>query len=176
MLSILTGIPGETTLYLTIDTVFEKDSTVQYSVEFLNTLYLPDVPPYKLDLKVGDPVDATAELGSTSILLWHQTYSEGVKVKHSRSHRLHWMYQTRYGSPCFDSNHPLLLTMFTFQFTLKVTFAMTSNKTQLKLPAFTRNKSCSHGQLSVACSRILTVTQQTFVHIQSNKNAFVNFM
>lgn len=93
MLSFLTGIPGETALYLSIDTVFEKDRIVQYWVEFLNTLYLPGVPPYKLDLKVGDPVDATAEFGSTSILLWHQTYSEGVKVKHSRSHRLHWMYQ-----------------------------------------------------------------------------------
>lgn len=69
VLTILTGIPGETTLYLSIDTVFEKDCTVQYSVEFLNTLYLPGVPPNKLDLKVGDPVDATAEFGSTSILL-----------------------------------------------------------------------------------------------------------
>lgn len=69
VLSFLTGIPGETELYLSINNVFEKDCTVQYSVEFLNTLYLLGVPPYKLGLKVGVPVDATAEFVSTSILL-----------------------------------------------------------------------------------------------------------
>lgn len=38
-----------------IDTVLEEDCTVQYSVEFPNTLQLPGVPPHENDLKSGSP-------------------------------------------------------------------------------------------------------------------------
>jgi ATP-dependent DNA helicase PIF1 len=42
--------------YKSIDTVCDSTETVKYPTEFLNSLDLPGMPLYKLQLKVGSPV------------------------------------------------------------------------------------------------------------------------
>lgn len=55
--ALLTCNPGEATSYLTIDIVVEEDRAKQFPV----TLQLLGVPPHKLDLKVGVPLNASAD-------------------------------------------------------------------------------------------------------------------
>lgn len=55
--ALLTCNPGEATSYQTIDIVVEEDCAKQFPV----TLQLPSIPPHKLDLKVGVPLNASAD-------------------------------------------------------------------------------------------------------------------
>ncbi|XP_036344619.1 uncharacterized protein LOC118753824 [Rhagoletis pomonella] len=50
------GIPGETTIYKSIDTVVNQDEVVNYPTEFLNSLDLPGMPLHVLTLKIGVPI------------------------------------------------------------------------------------------------------------------------
>uniref|UniRef100_W5LVL5 ATP-dependent DNA helicase n=1 Tax=Lepisosteus oculatus TaxID=7918 RepID=W5LVL5_LEPOC len=52
----LKKVPGEATVFKSVDTVVDIDDVVQYPVEFLNTLHPPGVPPHNLSLKIGCPV------------------------------------------------------------------------------------------------------------------------
>jgi ATP-dependent DNA helicase PIF1 len=49
-------LPGDLVSYKSIDTVCDATEAVNYSTEFLNSLYLPGKPPHNLQLKVGFPV------------------------------------------------------------------------------------------------------------------------
>ncbi|CAH2105889.1 unnamed protein product [Euphydryas editha] len=54
--NILDEVMGETTEYLSVDTVIDSENSTSYPVEFLNSLELSGVPSHKLKLKVGVPV------------------------------------------------------------------------------------------------------------------------
>jgi hypothetical protein len=49
-------LPGDLVSYKCIDTVCDATEAVNYPTEFLNSLDLPDMPPYNLQLEVGSPV------------------------------------------------------------------------------------------------------------------------
>ncbi len=49
-------IPGNSSHYISIDSVADEEQAVQYPLEFLNSLELSGVPPHKLELKFGAPV------------------------------------------------------------------------------------------------------------------------
>ena len=56
--NIIHWLPGEVTIYSSIDSVMASDDTTAYPVEFLNSLELSGVPPHKLELKVGVSIQA----------------------------------------------------------------------------------------------------------------------
>ncbi|GFT36853.1 ATP-dependent DNA helicase [Trichonephila clavipes] len=49
-------VPRDLMLYKSIDTVCDTNEAVNYSAEFLNSLNLPGIPPYHLQLMVGSLV------------------------------------------------------------------------------------------------------------------------
>lgn len=59
-IALLTCIPGGAISYLSISTVLEEDRAEWYPI----TLQHPDVLLHKFDLKVGAPLNASAEFGS----------------------------------------------------------------------------------------------------------------
>jgi len=50
------AILGKTTRFKSIDTVMNQDEDINYPTEFLNSFYLPVMPPYILTLKIGVPI------------------------------------------------------------------------------------------------------------------------
>ena len=55
-LEIQQQLPGETTLYKSIDTATDTDAAVQYPTEFLNSLEPSGMPPHYLRLKIGSSI------------------------------------------------------------------------------------------------------------------------
>lgn len=49
-------IPGKTTKYLSINTVIDVNQSVNYPIEFLNSLEPQGMLPHLLKLKVGSPI------------------------------------------------------------------------------------------------------------------------
>ncbi|XP_029657310.1 uncharacterized protein LOC115231390 [Octopus sinensis] len=54
--SLLLRLPGDVTVYKSVDTIPNQDEVVDYLTEFLNSLEPSDVPPHILTPKVGSPV------------------------------------------------------------------------------------------------------------------------
>ena len=53
---LLQQVPGDVTLYKSVDSAPDISGVVQYPVEFLNSLELSGVPPHMLQLKIGAPI------------------------------------------------------------------------------------------------------------------------
>ena len=60
-------LPGNGHEYRSIDAVIEQDQTVNYPEEFLNSLYIPGIPPHPLPLKVGVPVMLIRNMDSPTL-------------------------------------------------------------------------------------------------------------
>jgi len=157
---ILNEMPGEETVYESIDTATSEEGSVQYPVEFLNSQDPPGMPPHKLKLKVGSPIMLLRNLDAP-----HLCNGTRLRVTSLKPHVIEATILTGIskGKSVFMPRIPLIFNDCPFefkrlQFPIRVCFAITINKSQgqsLKVAGVDLRKPCfAHGQLYVACSRV----------------------
>ncbi|CAK1595296.1 unnamed protein product [Parnassius mnemosyne] len=157
---ILSEVAGEITEYLSVDTVIDTEQSTSYPVEFLNSLELSGVPSHKLQLKCGVPVMLMRNLDAPRLC-----NGTRLRVTHLGRNIIGATILTGVGQGenVIIPRIPIIPTDLPFQFKrlqfpIKLSFAMTINKTQgqtLQVAGVNLEKPCfSHGQLYVACSRV----------------------
>ncbi|XP_060846201.1 ATP-dependent DNA helicase PIF1-like [Rhopalosiphum padi] len=163
--TVLQRIDGAHQSYTAIDTVVvdDPDEVANYPTEFLNTLEPDGLPPYNLTLKVGSIVMLLRNLDSKRRLC------NGTRLVVTELRRFNFKARMLSGGAQDDIIIPAIpltssgeddlpIIMRRVQFPVRLSFAMTINKSQgqtfdrvgllLPSPVFT------HGQLYVAFSRV----------------------
>ena len=153
-------IDGTTTEYVSVDTTIETEDTVNYPVEFLNSLTPPGIPPYSLNLKVGAIIMLLRNLDPPRLCNGTRLVVKSLNRNVIEAEIV--SSGSFVGETTFIPRIPFIPTGYPFQFKriqfpVAPSFAMSINKSQgqsfeyvgllLREPCF------SHGQLYVGCSR-----------------------
>jgi len=155
-------IPGQATIYKSIDTVTEEDQAVNYPTEFLNSLEPAGMPPHILTLKVGSPILLLRNLNTPQLCNGTRLSVKKMTPNVIEATIINNKYK---GEDVLIPRIPMIPSdlPFTFkrlQFPVRLAFAMTINKAQgqsLQVAGLNLENPCfSHGQLYVACSRVGT--------------------
>jgi len=157
---ILSILPGEVSMYKSIDTAQDPNHMLNYPIEFLNSLNPPGMPSHCLELKVGVPIILLRNLDPPKLC-------NGTRlcIKRVFGNLIEACILTGKGEgevvfipriPLISSDFPVEFKRL--QFPVRVAFAMTINKSQgqsIKYCGVDLRSQCfSHGQFYVACSRV----------------------
>ena len=165
---ILEMTPGPARSYRSVDTVKFEDESTRYPPEFLNSIQTSGIPPHNLCLKLGCTVILLRNLepprlvnGSRLVITRMDTFMLRAKILGGQ-YRGDEVYIPRI--PIEPSDTELSFQFVRLQFPLKLSYAMTINKSQgqtIKTVGLALNQGgvFSHGQLYVGCSRVKQATQ-----------------
>ena len=161
-LQIQDQLPGCATSYKSMDSVADDDESVQYPIEFLDSLEPSGMPPHNLLLKVGTPIMLLRNLDAPRLC-------NGTRlcVKSLMPHVIEATILTgcAKSEDVFLPRIPMIPSDMPFEFRrlefpVRLAFTMSINKAQgqsLKVAGVNLATPCfSHGQLYVACSRVGT--------------------
>eukprot|EP00106_Octopus_bimaculoides_P007540 XP_014774982.1 PREDICTED: uncharacterized protein LOC106872484 [Octopus bimaculoides] len=156
------SLPGALHPYKSVDTIPDKNEVVNYPPEFLNSLEPPGLRPHILALKVGTPVMLLRNLEPPRLC-----NGTRLVIKKMMSKVIESILLSGCGKnddvfiPRIPLTPPGAEIPFTFrrlQFPLRVTFAMSINKSQgqtLSVAGLLLEEPCfSHRQLYVGCLRV----------------------
>jgi ATP-dependent DNA helicase PIF1 len=155
-------IPGQATIYKSIDTVTEEDQAVNYRTEFLNSLEPAGMPPHILTLKIGSPILLLRNLNTPQLCNGTRLSVKKMTPNVIEATIINNKYK---GEDVLIPRIPMIpddlpFTFKRLQFPVRLAFAMTINKAQgqsLQVAGLNLENPCfSHGQLYVACSRVGT--------------------
>ncbi|KAL8600890.1 hypothetical protein ACOMHN_045028 [Nucella lapillus] len=158
---LLSQLPSEEQVYKSVDGVLDEEA-IHYPVVFLNALEPAGMPPHKLSLKLGTPVMLLRNLQPPRLcngtrltvnqMMPHVLEGTIMAGKYAGEH----IFIPRI--PLVPSSADLPFEFKRLQFPLRVSFAITINKSQgqsLKVAGLKLDNSVfSHGQLYVGCSRV----------------------
>lgn len=159
---ILLTLPGEMMKYNSIDTVMDENQSVNYPIEFLNSLEPSGMPPHVLQLKIGAPLMVIRNLDPPRMCNGTRVVIKSLSPNLIETTIMNGKHR---GENILIPRIPMISTDLSFefkrlQFPVRLAFAMTINKSQgqtLKVAGLNLTNSCfSHGQLYVACSRVGT--------------------
>ncbi|KAJ8877296.1 hypothetical protein PR048_021750 [Dryococelus australis] len=127
--------------YKFINTLADIEDSVHYPQEFLNSINPSVLPPHDLELKIGISIMLPRNLNPPNIININNTVDIIFAEHHHRSNNINWA--------CRRTASAYLSRL---QFSAKVSFALTINKSQgqtFKFVGINLSKGCiSHGQLS----------------------------
>jgi hypothetical protein len=83
-------LPGDLLSYKSIDTVCDTTEAVNYPIEFLNSLDLPEMSPHNLQLKVEFPVILLCNLNPLRLCNSTRLVIKKINEKCYRSHHFKW--------------------------------------------------------------------------------------
>ena len=159
-IELLNMLPGEATLYRSVDTMVDEEQVVHFPVDFLNSLTLSGLPQHEIHLKTGAPVILMRNLDPPKLcngtrLIINNMYANVIEATIMCGK---FAGETVFVPRIPLNNDEMSFTFRRLQFPLKLCFALTINKSQgqtFKVVGLNLNQTCfSHGQLYVACSRV----------------------
>jgi PIF1-like helicase len=171
--AILSKFPGPAHLFYSVDFISnserlgENDPLLNYPVEYFNEINCGSLPLAKLELKIGYPIIVLKNLDAANGIC---NGSRGILTRHSnRVLKVRLLTGENAGETVFIprvANQPLeeenAFVFIRWQFSIRVCFAMTINKSQGQLVKFVgldvRSPAFTHRQFYIAVSRVTSVS------------------